>query len=120
MTALDIVAPLALQRAGMRSLEALITVLVLTVGGCLAVECWLAAPTWRSLGDALSPRLDAASIYVAVAILGATVMPHNLYLHSSLADGRVCECSDRDDSGVNRLDADHRVQCLARDPDAGQ
>jgi len=89
VTALDVVALLALQRAGMRGLEALIIVLVLTVGGCLAVECWLAGPTWHSLGDALSPKLDAASVYVAVAILGATVMPHNLYLHSSLVQTRA-------------------------------
>jgi manganese transport protein len=89
VTALDVVALLALQRAGMRRLEALIAVLVLTVGGCLAIECWLAAPTWTSLGAALSPRLDGESLYVAVAILGATVMPHNLYLHSSLVQTRV-------------------------------
>jgi len=89
VTALDVVALLALQRAGMRRLEALVTVLVLTVGGCLAVECWLAKPMWSSLAGALSPRLDAASVYVAVAILGATVMPHNLYLHSSLVQTRV-------------------------------
>ena len=95
VTALDVVALLALQRVGMRRLEALITVLVLTVGGCLAVECWLAAPTWRPLGDALSPRLDAASIYVAVAILGATVMPHNLYLHSSLVQTRAAPSTSK-------------------------
>ena len=89
MTALDVVVLLGLQRAGMRRLEAFIVALVLTVGGCLAIECWLAASTWRSLGDALSLRLDADSLYVAVAILGATVMPHNLYLHSSLVPTRV-------------------------------
>jgi len=93
VTALDVVALLALQRAGMRKLEALVTVLVLTVGACLAIECWLAQPTWASLGDALSPRLDAASVYVAVAILGATVMPHNLYLHSSLVQTRAAPSS---------------------------
>ena len=95
VTALDVVALLALQRAGMRRLEALIAVLVLTVGGCLAIECWLAAPTWTSLGAALSPRLDGESLYVAVAILGATVMPHNLYLHSSLVQTRVAPTTSK-------------------------
>jgi manganese transport protein len=95
VTALDVVVLLALQRFGMRRLEALITVLVLTVGGCLAVECWFAQPTWISLADALSPRLDAASLYVAVAILGATVMPHNLYLHSSLVQTRVAPSTSK-------------------------
>jgi manganese transport protein len=89
ITALDVFALLALQRFGMRRLEALIIVLVLTVGACLGIEVWLAEPTWHSLSDALSPRLDAASVYVAVGILGATVMPHNLYLHSSLVQTRV-------------------------------
>ena len=95
VTALDVFVLLALQRAGMRRLEALVTVLVLTVGGCLAVECWLAGPTWHSLRDALSPRLDAASLYVAVAILGATVMPHNLYLHSSLVQTRAAPSTSK-------------------------
>ena len=89
ITALDVFVLLALQRFGMRRLEALITVLVLTVGACLGIEVWLAQPTWDTLGNALSPRLDAASLYVAVAILGATVMPHNLYLHSALVQTRV-------------------------------
>jgi len=89
VTAVDVFVLLALQRFGMRRLEALIVVLVLTVGACLAIEVWLAGPSWTSFRDAFSPRLDGASIYVAVAILGATVMPHNLYLHSSLVQTRV-------------------------------
>ncbi len=89
VTAADVFVLLALQRFGMRRLEALITVLVLTVGACLAIEVWLAEPTWTSFRTMFSPRLDAASVYIAVAILGATVMPHNLYLHSSLVQTRV-------------------------------
>jgi manganese transport protein len=89
VTALDVFALLALQRFGMRRLEALVVVLVLTVGGCLAVEWWLAEPLFTSLRAVLSPRLDSASVYVAVAMLGATIMPHNLYLHSSLVQTRV-------------------------------
>ena len=95
LTALDVFLLLALQRAGMRRLEAFVVALVLTVGACLAIECWLAASTWRSLGEALSPRLDAGSLYVAVAILGATVMPHNLYLHSTLVQTRAAPTSSK-------------------------
>ena len=94
ITALDVFVLLALQRFGMRRLEAMITVLVLTVGACLGIEVALAQPTWETLGNALSPRLDAASLYVAVAILGATVMPHNLYLHSSLVQTRVAPLNE--------------------------
>ncbi|HLX30939.1 MAG TPA: Nramp family divalent metal transporter, partial [Casimicrobiaceae bacterium] len=88
VTALDALTLLALQRAGIRKLESLVVVLLLTVGGCFAYECWLAEPTWTALRGALSPRLDAASLYIGVAILGATVMPHNLYLHSSIVQTR--------------------------------
>ena len=93
VTALDVFALLALRRVGVRRLEAIVVVLVLTVGACLAIECWLAAPAARSLRGVLSPRLDAGSLYVAVAMLGATVMPHNLYLHSSLVQTRVAPAS---------------------------
>jgi manganese transport protein len=94
VTALDVFALLALRRLGVRRLEAIVVVLVLTVGACLAVESWLVEPATRSLADMFSPRLDAASLYVAVAMLGATVMPHNLYLHSSLVQTRVMPTTD--------------------------
>jgi manganese transport protein len=89
VTALDVFALLALRNLGVRRLEAIVVVLVLTVGTCLAFESWLVEPTTRSLASVFSPRLDAASLYVAVAMLGATVMPHNLYLHSSLVRTRA-------------------------------
>jgi manganese transport protein len=89
ITVLDVLLLLALQRFGMRRLEALILVLVLTVGGCLALEWSMVAPSWGELGSGLVPRLDGASLYLAVAMLGATVMPHNLYLHSWLVQSRA-------------------------------
>jgi manganese transport protein len=49
----------------------------------------MVAPSWRALGAGLVPRLDGASLYLAVAMLGATVMPHNLYLHSWLVQSRA-------------------------------
>ncbi|HEY3565048.1 MAG TPA: Nramp family divalent metal transporter, partial [Casimicrobiaceae bacterium] len=94
VTALDVFALLALRHLGVRRLEAIVVVLVLTVGACLAVETWLVEPATRSLASVLSPRLDAASLYVAVAMLGATVMPHNLYLYSSLVQTRAMPTTD--------------------------
>ena len=93
LTVLDVFLLLTLQRFGMRRLEAVVLALVLTVGACLAVEWWLADPDWGLLARGLRPSLDAQSLYVAVAILGATVMPHNLYLHSSLVQSRVAPAS---------------------------
>jgi manganese transport protein len=89
LTVLDVFILLALQRFGMRRLESIVLALVLTIGVCLAIEWWLADPDWSLLAGGLRPHLDAGSLYVAVAILGATVMPHNLYLHSSLVQTRV-------------------------------
>jgi manganese transport protein len=89
ITALDVLALLALQRFGMRKLEALTLVLVATVGACLALEWFLAGPSWQSVATGLVPHIDRDSLYVAVAMLGATVMPHNLYLHSWLVQSRV-------------------------------
>jgi manganese transport protein len=89
LTVLDVFLLLALARHGMRRLEAVVLVLVLTVGACLAIEWWLADPSWRAVAGGLRPHLTPESLYVAVAMLGATVMPHNLYLHSSLVQTRA-------------------------------
>jgi manganese transport protein len=89
VTVLDVLALLALQRFGMRKLEALTIVLMATVGVCLAIEWLFAAPAWRDVAKGLVPRVDRDSLYVAVAMLGATVMPHNLYLHSWLVQSRA-------------------------------
>ena len=86
-----------LQARGMRWLEAGIMALVATVGGCYLVEIWLAQPDWSGvLSGLLTPKLSGARIagntsdlYVAIGIIGATVMPHNLYLHSALVQTRA-------------------------------
>jgi manganese transport protein len=79
---------LVLQHYGMRKLEALIAVMVLTIGACLAVEIGLSQPHWGAVISGFIPHLEADSLYVAIGILGATVMPHNLYLHSALVQTR--------------------------------
>jgi manganese transport protein len=84
---------LALQHFGIRRLEAFILALVLTIGVCFAVEVCLAAPAWGQVVGGFVPHLTPESLYVAIGILGATVMPHNIYLHSALAQTRAVEQS---------------------------
>ena len=89
ITAADVLLLLALQKHGIRKMEALIVMLVFTVGACYVVEIFLAQPEWGPLVHGLVvPKLNQESLYVAMGILGATVMPHNLYLHSALVQTR--------------------------------
>jgi manganese transport protein len=64
------------------------------VGACLAIEWWLADPQWGAVAAGLRPHLTPDTLYVAVGMLGATVMPHNLYLHSSLVQTRAAPGSE--------------------------
>jgi manganese transport protein len=84
LTALDALLILMLQRRGARALEAVVIVLTGTVGLCLLIEVCLARPSAAALVSGAWPRLNRSSLPVAVGILGATVMPHNLYLQSAL------------------------------------
>jgi manganese transport protein len=72
----------------MRVLEAFILSLVTVIGVCFLIEIVLARPVWGEVVGGLLPRLTGDSLYVAIGILGATVMPHNLYLHSALVQTR--------------------------------
>jgi manganese transport protein len=82
---------LALQRFGFRPLEAVITVLVGVIAVCYVVESVLGHPSWPQIGRSfLPPRLAGSeSVLLATGILGATVMPHVIYLHSALTQGRI-------------------------------
>ncbi len=92
MTAADVLAILLLQHKGFRYLEAFVVVLVATIGACFAVELLLARPDLAGVASGLIPRREIvtnpAMLYIAIGILGATVMPHNLYLHSSIVQTR--------------------------------
>jgi manganese transport protein len=93
ITGLDVLLLLALQRFGMRTIEAVVLVLVATMAVCYFIEIFVLAPTQPSfleMGQALvSPHLRyAGMVYVAIGIIGATVMPHNLYLHTALVQSR--------------------------------
>jgi manganese transport protein len=98
VTALDVFLILALQRYGFRKIEAFILALLVIIAGCFAYELFHAAPDAGAVlaGFVPSPGIvtDPARLYLAIGILGATVMPHNLYLHSSIVQTRAFEPSD--------------------------
>ncbi len=91
ITAVDVMLIIALQHYGIRKLEAVVAALVLTIGACMVIEMLIVQPAWGAVARGFVPRLDSASLLVAIGILGATVMPHNLYLHSSLVQTRRIE-----------------------------
>src|SRR5438132_802454 len=99
ITAFDVLLLLGLQRFGMRMIEAVISVLILTIGVCYFIELFVlhqTRPNFIELGRAiLSPSLaQVGMVYVAIGIIGATVMPHNLYLHSALVQSRQFQGDD--------------------------
>jgi manganese transport protein len=88
LTALDTILVLWLSRFGIRVIEAAILSMIAIMTGCFLVELFFAHPSMHEMFFGLTPRLDNMSLYVAVTIVGATVMPHNLYLHSALVQTR--------------------------------
>jgi manganese transport protein len=92
MTALDVLLILYLQNKGFRLLEALVITLVMVVGLCFLFEIVVSKPDGAGVARGFMPSIDIvrdpAMLYLAIGILGATVMPHNLYLHSSIVQTR--------------------------------
>ncbi len=89
LTAFDTLVILVLHSRGVRMMEAFIVALITTIGAGLAVEIVLARPEWGAIATGFSPSLPGpGALYLAIGILGATVMPHNLYLHSALVQSR--------------------------------
>ena len=92
ITAADVLIILTLQQRGFRMLEALVITLVATVGACFLFEIIISRPDMAGIaaGFVPSPSIltDPGQLYIAIGILGATVMPHNLYLHSSIVQTR--------------------------------
>jgi manganese transport protein len=95
ITGFDVLLLLYLQNKGVRVLEALVLTLVATVGICFGFELMLARPDLLGVAKGFIPTTDIMSnpdkLYIAIGILGATVMPHNLYLHSSIVQTRKYE-----------------------------
>jgi manganese transport protein len=98
ITAGDVMLFLLLQAYGIRKIEALILVLVATIGACFAVEMFLSKPPLGGVMLGFIPStLNHKELFVAIGIIGATVMPHNLYLHSALVQSRAV---DRTPKGI--------------------
>ncbi|MGA2715962.1 MAG: Nramp family divalent metal transporter [Bryobacteraceae bacterium] len=88
LTALDTLLVLWLQKLGIRYLEAFILGLIATIAVCFTAELFMAKPDAVGVLHGIVPWLNNRSLYTAIAMLGATVMPHNLYLHSALVQTR--------------------------------
>jgi manganese transport protein len=111
LTALDTLIVLGLKGKGFRQVEAIVLGLILTVAICLFAELVFVKPDWHAVAAGLVPSLSALSsrepLYLAIGILGATVMPHNLYLHSSVVQTRVVRRDDaarREAISLSRID----------------
>ena len=98
LTGFDVLLILGLQKSGFRKLEVIIIALLVVIGGCFAFELMMSRPDMAAVAEGFVPTLqivrDPAMLYVAIGILGATVMPHNLYLHSSIVQTRRFERTD--------------------------
>ncbi len=99
ITAFDVLLLLALQGLGMRFIEAVILLLVATIGGCYFIEIFILPKTHPNFGEMglamLSPGFrQAGMVALAISIIGATVMPHNLYLHSALVHSRQLQSDE--------------------------
>jgi manganese transport protein len=113
ITGLDVLLLLTLQRFGVRTIEAVVLLLIATIGVCYFLEIFVlpqTRPDFLEMGHALlSPNFrQAGMIYVAIGIIGATVMPHNLYLHSALVQSRKLqkdEASVRSAIRFNTIDS---------------
>lgn len=93
ITAFDVLIVLALQGRGFRLIEAFVVTLIATIAACFAYEIFFAQPLWHEAIHGIIPRAEIfrnrEMLYIAIGILGATVMPHNLYLHSSIVQTRA-------------------------------
>jgi manganese transport protein len=92
LTALDVMVILFLQSKGFRYVEALVVALIVAIAACFAIEIWLSRPELNAVAAGFVPKSEILTnpemLYIALGILGATVMPHNLYLHSSIVQTR--------------------------------
>ncbi|OHE79114.1 MAG: divalent metal cation transporter [Verrucomicrobia bacterium RIFCSPLOWO2_12_FULL_64_8] len=99
ITALDVFAVLYLQGKGFRYIEALVITLILIIGGCFLAEILFSRPDFGEVMQGFVPSveivLNQEMLFIAIGILGATVMPHNLYLHSSIVQTRKYDQDSR-------------------------
>ena len=115
ITGLDVLLLLALQRFGVRTIEAIVLLLVATIGVCYFIKIFVlpqTQPSFLEMGRALvSPHFrQAGMLYVAIGMIGATVMPHNLYLHSALVQSRQLQ---KDQLSVRRAIQFNTIDSIA-------
>ena len=107
ITVLDTFLLLYLQRLGMRKMEAFIITLVGIIGLCFLIQLFMAKPPLAEIATGFIPgKLNSEALYIAIGIIGATVMPHNLYLHSALVQTRKI---DRTDAGIKQAIKFNRI-----------
>ncbi len=115
LTVADVFVLLAMQRLGIRRMEGFILALVAAIGACYLFEIFLVHPDWRGVVSGFRPRLGSPeALYVAIGMLGATVMPHNLYLHSALVQTRQVTRSRegmRQANRYNLIDSSVALNC---------
>ncbi|CAM3309154.1 Nramp family divalent metal transporter [Vagococcus fessus] len=101
ITVLDVFILLMLTRLGFRKIEAIVIALIITILAVFLYEVLLAQPVWGDMIKGFIPQkevfLDKDALFITLGIVGATVMPHNLYLHSSIVQARQYDRSDRDE-----------------------
>ncbi len=103
LTAADTLLLLWFQSFGIRTIEAFVLALITVMAACFCIEIFWARPSATEMLTGLVPRLNSSSLYLAVTILGATVMPHNMYLHSALVQTRNIGHTDRDKRAAARF-----------------
>src|ERR1051325_457701 len=100
LTTLDVLVLLLLQNKGFRYTEAIVVTLVATIAVCFGVQVLMSSPDWMGVAGGLIPTPQVLAnnemLYIAMGILGATVMPHNLYLHSSIVQTRAWHSEEED------------------------
>jgi len=102
VTAADTLLLLWLTRLGIRMIESIVLSLIAVIAACFAVEIiWAGWPEFGAMARGVVPHLNPRNLYIAIGILGATVMPHNLYLHSALVQTRR----------IGKKDAEKRAAC---------
>ena len=114
ITGFDTLLFLAIQNFGMRRFEGFVICLIAVVGACFIFEVIWSRPVWTEIAKGFVPRLPEGALYVAIGIIGATVMPHNLYLHSALVQTRAYDSSpegNRQACRFNLIDSAVALNC---------
>jgi len=93
ITGFDALLFLAIQSFGVRKFESFILSLIVIIGLCFVFEIYWSDPQWGEVVKGFVPRIPEGALYIVVGIIGATVMPHNLYLHSALVQSRAYDTS---------------------------